>query len=79
MSDFLLQFIDHHPWFTLLIILLQYGLIRRMIRHWDIKKHGRPSFHIDADGDAIESNNKDWRVRCRRWTMSSELYKKHNR
>lgn len=48
-----------HPWLTFLIVLyvvfvvanVLMFLINRPLRHWNIRKHGYPPPHCDADGD----------------------------
>lgn len=58
----LFDYIDAHPVYTfflglwVLIVLAQIGnlirfLINRPLRHWNIRKHGYPPEHCDADGD----------------------------
>lgn len=53
------QYAIAHPWLTFWLILaaLFVGervvvfLINRPLRHWNIRKHGYPPSHCDADGD----------------------------
>ena len=52
------QLISESPWvsfFLGLIILSIIGslvnLVNRIMRHWNIHKHGYPPPHCDADGD----------------------------
>ena len=32
--------------------------IKIIMRHWNIRKHGYPPFHCDADGDFKKESNK---------------------
>ncbi len=58
MSD-VLKFMGEHPWLTFfLVAILAETLMRlfvnlpnRIMRHWNIHKHGYPPAHCDADGD----------------------------
>ena len=55
----ILTFIGNHPWisFFLSVIALEsfvrvsIVLPNRLMRHWNIRKHGYPPPHCDADGD----------------------------
>ena len=56
------EFMGSHPWITLylacfacgtcrVIILGLIMLVNRIMRHWNIHKHGYPPEYCDADGD----------------------------
>ena len=49
------ELISDSPWisFFLAVIVLQFtiSLVNRIMRHWNIRKHGYPPPHCDADGD----------------------------
>jgi len=55
----ILQFMDSSPWLTFFIVLIvgevlvrvMVNLPNRILRHWNIRKHGYPPAHCDADGD----------------------------
>jgi len=42
-----------------LIICRILAVIARIIRHWDIKKHGWPPAHCDSDGDPYRPPEPD--------------------
>lgn len=54
-----LQFMSDSPWLTFLlavsagevIVRVVVNLPNRILRHWNIRKHGYPPAHCDADGD----------------------------
>lgn len=50
-----LDFIGEHYLTTIILVYLLCGLIgnciNRVFRHWNIRKHGYPPPHCDADGD----------------------------
>ena len=52
------EFASGSPWlfFFLCWITLQASstIINRILRHWNIRKHGYPPVHCDADGDFKE-------------------------
>lgn len=56
-----------HPWITLLVlwVILQalrtvvYLMPNRVLRHWNIHKHGYPPAHCDADGDFKPEPDED--------------------
>lgn len=58
MTDFY-KFAADNPWLTFfLAVVLVQGIaqviivaINRPLRHWNIRKHGYPPAHCDADGD----------------------------
>ena len=52
------EFMSAHPWQTfflgfwvLIVLAMMVGLIQLMMRHANIRKHGYPPKHCDADGD----------------------------
>lgn len=58
MTDFFYQFARELPWLTFFIALLllqlvlaPFRLANRFLRHRNIKAHGWPPAHLDADGD----------------------------
>lgn len=54
-----LQFMSESPWLTFflavivgeVIVRVVVNLPNRILRHWNIRKHGYPPAHCDADGD----------------------------
>lgn len=60
----LLVFCGEHPLFSLLVICALLSLIgsvlinlpNQILRHWNIRKHGYPPPHCDADGDFKEES-----------------------
>ncbi len=54
-----LQFMSDSPWLTFflaviageVIVRVVVNLPNRILRHWNIRKHGYPPTHCDADGD----------------------------
>ena len=44
-----------NPWLTFflcwLVLAVGLKLVNRVLRHWNIRKHGYPPAHCDADGD----------------------------
>ena len=58
------EFMSDSPWLSFFLAWmtaymignLLFRLPNRMMRHWNIRKHGYPPAHCDADGDFI---NKD--------------------
>ena len=54
-----LQFMSDSPWLTFflaviaaeVVISVVVNLPNRILRHWNIRKHGYPPAHCDADGD----------------------------
>jgi len=61
MEDFF-AFAGSSPWLTFFLFLICgevviricVNLPDRMLRHWNIHKHGYPPMHCDADGDFKE-------------------------
>lgn len=55
----ILKFMGEHPWLTFFLVLIVGEVIvrilvqlpNRVMRHWNIRKHGYPPAHCDADGD----------------------------
>lgn len=56
------EFAGEHPWAAFFLALLAAGALKsvcgtvavlwnRTLRHWNIRKHGYPPAHCDADGD----------------------------
>jgi hypothetical protein len=53
------QFMSDSPWLSFFLALIIGQLIgnivvnlpNRIFRHWNIRKHGYPPAHCDADGD----------------------------
>lgn len=53
------QFMSDSPWLTFflamiageVIVRVVVNLPNRILRHWNIRKHGYPPEHCDADGD----------------------------
>jgi hypothetical protein len=45
------DFANQHPYVTLCIALSITFTMRRVLRHLNIRKHGYPPPHCDADGD----------------------------
>lgn len=60
------QFMSDNPWlsFFLAVIASEFTirvvtiLPNRVLRHWNIRKHGYPPSHCDADGD-FKKDKKD--------------------
>ena len=58
MTD-ILAFISGSPWLTFFLAIIAGEVIvrivvilpNRILRHWNIRKHGYPPEHCDADGD----------------------------
>lgn len=54
-----LQFMSDNPFLTFFLALIAaeavarvaVALPNRILRHWNIRKHGYPPAHCDADGD----------------------------
>ena len=63
MTD-LLKFASDNPWLTFFLAVLAAEVIirvvvnlpNRILRHWNIHKHGYPPPHCDADGDFKEQS-----------------------
>ena len=63
MTD-LFKFASDNPWLTFflaaitaeVIIRVAVNLPNRVLRHWNIHKHGYPPPHCDADGDFKEQS-----------------------
>jgi hypothetical protein len=61
-----LQFMSDSPWLTFFLVLIAVGgikfsfamLINRPLRHMNIRKHGWPPAHCDADGDFKRNEEK---------------------
>lgn len=57
MTDFY-KFASESPWLTFFLAWLVFQTIlviwSRFWRHWNIRKHGYPPAHCDADGDFKE-------------------------
>ena len=59
------QFMSESPWLTFflavgvgeVISLIFFKLPNRILRHWNIRKHGYPPAHCDADG---EFKKEEW-------------------
>lgn len=57
-----LQFMSESPWLTFFLAVLAGEVVvriactlpNRVLRHWNIRKHGYPPAHCDADGDFRE-------------------------
>jgi len=57
----LFELISDSPWISFFIALVIGETIRvvffklpnRILRHWNIRKHGYPPAHCDADGDFL--------------------------
>jgi hypothetical protein len=53
------KFMSDSPWLTFFLVLIVgevvvrvvVNLPNRILRHWNIRKHGYPPVHCDADGD----------------------------
>lgn len=53
------KFMSDSPWLTFFLVLIvaqvvgnvMVNLPNRIMRHWNIHKHGYPPPHCDADGD----------------------------
>lgn len=54
------EFMSGSPWLTFFLLLIGSSafvqLINRILRHWNIRKHGYPPPHCDADGDFKEAD-----------------------
>jgi hypothetical protein len=53
-----------HPWLTFWLALAALCVVNdivrlpnRVLRHWNIRKHGYPPPHCDADGDFKEEDS----------------------
>ncbi len=57
------QFMSDSPWIAGICLFIICGffvkLINRIMRHWNIRKHGYPPSHCDADGDFRDENKED--------------------
>lgn len=42
---------------TEMIVRIAYGLPNRILRHWNIRKHGLPPQHCNADGDFEQADD----------------------
>jgi hypothetical protein len=64
MSD-ILKFMSDSPYLTAFlafliletVVRIVYILPNRILRHWNIRKHGYPPTHCDADGDFKAKDN----------------------
>ena len=53
------EFISASPWIAFFLALIAGGVVvrvaivlpNRILRHWNIRKHGYPPQHCDGDGD----------------------------
>lgn len=58
MNDFY-KFAGDNPWLTFFLLWLVFNFAlrfwNRTLRHWNIRKHGYPPAHCDADGDFMEA------------------------
>ncbi len=56
MKDFALA----HPFLTVLMLLIIVdgfsSVVKRVLRHMNIRSSGWPPVHLDADGDAVEES-----------------------
>jgi len=63
-------FISEHPYLFFILVLVSitflchlvvtvFRIINRTIRHFNIRKQGRPPPHCDADGDFRENSKED--------------------
>lgn len=56
------EFMSDSPYLTFFLAVLAVSLvgfiINRPLRHMNIRKHGWPPVHCDADGDAVESDEE---------------------
>ncbi|KKM26483.1 hypothetical protein LCGC14_1584260 [marine sediment metagenome] len=48
-------------WLVVIALILQFVLLmyNRTFRHWNIRKHGYPPSHCDADGDFRKEETDD--------------------
>ncbi len=48
-------------WLVVIALILQFVLLmyNRTLRHWNIRKHGYPPRHCDADGDFKKEETDD--------------------
>lgn len=61
------EFMSGSPWLSFFLVLIIAGgfrfifamLINRPLRHMNIRKHGWPPPHCDADGDFKPEKDKD--------------------
>lgn len=59
------EFMSDSPWLSFFIALIigemvvrvVVNLPNRILRHWNIRKHGYPPEHCDADGDFKEDSD----------------------
>lgn len=59
------DFMGSHPWLTFFLALIVLAIIQSMLamcinrplRHMNIRKHGWPPIHCDADGDFKEEDD----------------------
>jgi hypothetical protein len=53
----ILQFMSDSPILTVVVVYILaefiFKLWNRTLRHWNIRKHGYPQSHCDADGDIV--------------------------
>ena len=56
------QFMSDSPLVTIIIVVVVCSMIativNRSFRHWNIRKHGYPPAHCDADGDSVDDSNE---------------------
>ena len=57
------EFMSDSPYLSFflayMIIYGTAGVINRILRHWNIRKHGYPPVHCDADGDFREKGEEE--------------------
>lgn len=57
------EFMSGSPWVAGICLFLGLGfsvkLVNRIMRHWNIHKHGYPPPHCDADGDFKETEKEE--------------------
>ena len=58
----MIEFANSSPWLTFFIVyfVLAFpaGALKRYLRHLDIRDHGWPPAHCDADGDFKEKGDE---------------------
>ena len=56
------ELISDSPWISFFLAIVVVGgtvqLINCIMRHWNIRKHGYPPSHCDADGDFRETDKE---------------------
>ena len=52
------EFMGESPFLTFFLGLILFNVIKHIIRHFNIRKHGWPPEHCDADGDFRDEDDE---------------------